>query len=238
MRAWLNLRHPESGRYEAFTKGLKRLGYQIEGGVTQKPNDRDILVTWNRVHIGHAAAKVFEQQGLPVLVTENASWGNDFAGDVWLYLSRNLHNTAGMFPIGDGSRWDSLGVELQPWRDSGETVLLPQRGIGPESVAMPANWIERALRDYSGRVRHHPGIRPVMSLQDDLAKCAHVVTWGSGAAIKALMWGIRVTSYMPDWVGYQDNTDDGRLAMFRRLSWANYRLREFESGEAFARMLH
>ncbi len=42
---------------------------------------------------------------------------------------------------------------------------------------------------------------------------------------------------MPHWIGEQDNTDAGRLAMFRRLAWAQFRMAEIESGEAFARML-
>jgi hypothetical protein len=70
-----------------------------------------------------------------------------------------------------------------------------------------------------------------------LAKASKVVTWGSGAAIKALMMGIRVESHMPNWIGEQDNTDEGRLAMFRRLAWANWRLSEIESGQAFRWLL-
>lgn len=237
MRAWLNLRHSIPERYAAFTAGLKRIGYRIEEGTTQKPSDRDILVTWNRVHVGHTAALAFEQAGLPVLVTENASWGNDFNGQRWLYLARNYHNTAGLFPVGDSSRWDGLGIDLAPWRTGGETVLLPQRGIGPHPVAMPHDWPHNALQKHSGRIRAHPGISKCISLEDDLAHCGHNVTWGSGAAIKALMWGIPVTSYMPDWVGQQGNTGAGRLAMFRRLAWANFTLQEFESGEPFKRML-
>ena len=76
-----------------------------------------------------------------------------------------------------------------------------------------------------------------MPLEDDLAKASKVVTWGSGAGIKALMLGIRVESHMPNWIGEQDNTDKGRLAMFRRLAWANWRLSEIESGQAFQWLL-
>lgn len=201
------------------------------------PAPGDILVTWNRVHAGNAAACAFELAGLPVLVTENAAWGNDFVGDQWLCLGRNWHNMAGQFPVGDDDRWDSLNIQLQPWRTGGETVLLPQRGIGTPPVAMPHDWTHRALQDYPGRIRKHPGTLPCVPLHKDLANCGHAVTWGSGAAIKALMWGIPVTSYMPNWIGEQDNTDEGRLAMFRQLAWGQWRLSEFESGEAFARML-
>lgn len=64
-----------------------------------------------------------------------------------------------------------------------------------------------------------------------------MVTWGSGAAVKALMWGIKVESHYPEWIGQQDNTDEGRLAMFRRLAWAQWELSEIASGEAFEWLL-
>lgn len=237
MRAWVNVRHSVPERLRVFESGLKRLGYAVEWGLTEKPGDRDILLTWNRIRAGDSAAKVFESLGLPVLVTENAAWGNDFAGGHWLCLGRRYHNMAGCFPVGDASRWDVLAVELAPWREIGETVILPQRGIGSPPVAMPDGWAKSIARQHAGRVRPHPGMLDCVPLDVDLAGCGHVVTWGSGAAIKALMMGVMVTSYMPNWIGEQDNTDAGRLAMFRRLAWAQWRLSEFESGEAFKRML-
>jgi hypothetical protein len=45
--------------------------------------------------------------------------------------------------------------------------------------------------------------------------------------------GISVTSEMPNWIAEQDNTEEGRLAMFRRLTWAQWRLDEIASGDAF-----
>jgi len=237
LRAWLNLRYSVPERRNIYATGLKRLGYRVVEGATLDPRPGDILVTWNRIGIGESSAKLFERRGQPVLVSENAPWGNDLAGKRWYSLARNRHNTAGMFPVGENDRWDSLGVELRPWRPSGETVILPQRGIGAAPTSMPIRWAGKIKQVHAGRVRPHPGMRPAVPLEEDLAHCGHVVTWGSGAAIKALMMGIPVTSYMPKWIGEQDNTDEGRLAMFRRLAWAQFQLHEFESGEAFARML-
>lgn len=238
MRAWLNLRFTVADRAAAFRQGLERLGFEVCPGSTVAPEDGDVLVTWNRIGSGQASALAFEKRGLPVLVAENASWGNDFAGGHWYSLARRFHNTAGMFPVGGPERWDSLGVELAPWRQEGaEIVVLPQRGIGPPEVAMPMTWPHQAQRATGGRIRMHPGMRPAKPLQDDLAKAIFVVTWGSGAAIKALLWGIRVKSEMPAWIGEQDNTTKGRLAMFRRLAWAQWTLAEIASGEAFRRLL-
>lgn len=59
----------------------------------------------------------------------------------------------------------------------------------------------------------------------------------SGAALQALLWGIPVASEMPDWIGAQDNTDAGRLAMFRRLAWAQWTLEEISDGLPFRSLL-
>ena len=233
MKAWLNLRHPIADRTEAFKAGLERLGYTVQFGLTNNPGDRDVLVSWNRLREGANAATAFEKAGRPVLIAENASWGNDFLGGSWLTLARSYHNMAGRFPIGDSSRWDSLGAELQPWRTIGETVVLPQRGIGHPLVKMPVHWPQQQ----AGRIRQHPGRGAGKPLADDLGHAGKVVTWGSGAAVKALLWGIPVESHMPNWIAAQDNTDAGRLAMFRSLSWAQWRLDEIRTGEALAWLL-
>lgn len=241
-RAWLNLRYEKQ---PMFGDGLRRLGFAIENGLTFDPCDGDILVTWNRIHAGDHAAKIFEARGLAVLVTENASWGNEFAGEKWYTLAGGYHNVTTGFPQGGGDRWDELGVRLEPWRaDGGETVILASRSIGPPRHRMPAGWAERIRAQQAPgiacRIRPHPGKehhRDRGSLAQDLGRCGRVVTWGSGAAIKALMWGIKVESHMPNWIGEQDNSDAGRLAMFRRLAWAQARHSEIASGEAFARLL-
>lgn len=238
MRAWLNLRYTLADRVAAFRRGLERLGYEVIPGSTTAPADGDVLVTWNRIGSGQAAALAFEARGLPVLVAENAAWGNDFAGGHWYTLARNFHNTAGQFPVGGPERWDALGVELAPWRTGGdEVVILAQRAIGAAPVAMPANWPAQAQAATGGRIRVHPGTKPCTPLEADLARAREVVTWGSGAAIKALLLGIPVQSAMPNWIGQQDNTDAGRLAMFRRLAHAQWQLAEIASGEPFSRLL-
>jgi hypothetical protein len=237
LRAWLNLRLTLPERVAIFRAGLERVGYEVHLGTTLEPRAGDVLVTWNRIAMGQTAALAFEARGLPMLVAENAAWGNDFAGERWYSLARGMHNTAGRFPVGGPERWDRLGVELAPWRQGGETVILPQRGIGPAGVAMPRGWPEGAQARTGGRIRPHPGRHAAVPLERDLANAGRVVTWGSGAAIKALLWGIPVHSEMPGWIGEQDNTDPGRLAMFRRLAWAQWRLAEIASGEPFERLL-
>lgn len=238
MRAWLNLRNTLPERVEGFRKGLSKLGYTVTPGFTQSPGSKDILVTWNRIAVGDSTAKIFEDRGLPVIVAENGSWGRQFAGDAWYTLALSRHNTAGNFRIGGPERWEALDVDLAPWKTSGETVILAQRGIGSPPTAMPRDWANRARKRHRGRIRTHPGKREAGNpLALDLVNCGRAITWGSGAAVKALVWGIPVVSEMPNWIGQQDNTDAGRLAMFRKMAWAQWRMAEIESGEAFAWLL-
>lgn len=232
-RAWLNLRFTVPERRATFTAGLERLGYEVKHELTREPREGDVLVTWNRIHAADEVARIFEARGLPVIVTENATWGNSFAGRDWYTLARDYHNVAGCFPVGDSSRWDSLGVELEPFRTEGEAVVLASRGIGPYAYRMPRDWASKQ----QGRIRAHPGQGTAKPLREDLANCCRVVTWGSGAAVKALMWGIVVESHQPRWIAEQGNTEAGRLAMFRRLAWAQHTMQEIASGEPFARLL-
>jgi hypothetical protein len=211
-------------RREAFDAGLQALGY-----TPADPERCDLYLTWNRFGTREAYANRIEARGGRVLVAENATWGNDFIGDRWYSIWPSCHNRAKSIRFGGNERWDDLGIELEPWRaGGGEIVGLMQRGIGPKGT--PQGWTPPGCT----RIRKHPGTGPCVPLDEDLAKASEVRTWGSGAAVKALMWGIRVKSYMPDWCGEQDNTDSGRLEMFRRLIWAQWRLSEIEKGEPFS----
>ena len=229
MKCYLNLRYTVPERRANFEAGLTRLGYTVHHGLPASPDG--LLVTWNRV--GHAdyVARQYEAAGLPVIVAENGFLDGCYT------LARNRHNTAGMFPVGGPERWDGQGIQLAPLRTEGETVILPQRGIGSPPTAMPRDWPQVAQARHGGRIRPHPGRGICKPLQDDLAQSGLVVTWGSAAALWALRWGIPVHSEMPGWIGEQDNTESGRLAMFRRLAWANWRHSEIASGEAFAWLL-
>lgn len=230
MRAFLSLRYTVPERRAAFEKGLQRLGYEVIHGLPAGDiSPSDVLCCWNRIGHVNEVAKKFSK----VLVCENASWGNDFQGDHWYTIARNYHNTRGMFPIGDKSRWDSLRVELAPWRKpGGETVVLPSRGIGSPPTVMPRGWTA------PGRVRPHMGKQSeFVPLERDLAHASKVITWGSGAAVKALMWGIPVESHMPNWIAACEPTDHDRLRMFRQLAWATWTLKEIEKGTPFSWLL-
>lgn len=218
--ASLNLRYTVPERREAFITGLRRVGYSVRLGMEY---GADLFVTWNRIGEADRFAKK-----MPTLVCENSSWGNSFAGHQWYHIAKTYHNTRGMFPIFDSRRWESLDVELKPWRTEGETVVLMQRGIGSAPVAMPRGWTA------PGRVRAHPGRnKNVVSLEKDLERAGKVVTWGSGGAIKALMMGIPVEAHYQEWIGQCENTDEDRLRMFRELACAQWTIDEIRRGDPF-----
>lgn len=231
MRAYLNLRHSVGDRVQAFEAGLRLAGFS---DVHMGAGRGDLLITWNRIGHGEAMARECERSGIPVIVAENPSWSTSVPGQ-WLHVTRSRHNTAGVYPVGPKQRWDDLGVALAPWRrNEGEVVILAQRGIGSPPVAQPFDWHTKQ----KGRLRLHPGrLEPRKTLREDLAHAGKVVTWGSAAAVQALIWGIPVESHMPNWIGAQDNTDAGRLAMFRRMAWAQWTHEEIGSGKTFAHLL-
>lgn len=248
--AWLAIRDAVHYRRDAFVAGLERCGFRVQKGAPNGGGNKgDILVLWNRYGGNHRVATIFEQQGRPVLVAENGYLGEQLGGKTVMAMSRGHHNGAGKWPDGGPERWDALGFELQPWRTDGtETVILPQRGIGPPGVAMPLRWAAEVAK--LGRIRRHPGTnKAAIPLEQDLAKAKQVIVWGSGAGIKALAWGIPVFYAFPQWIGGPAarplaKMDRGplrdhaaRLATFRRLAWAQWTLDEVTSGEAFKRLL-
>ncbi len=251
-RALLSMRHVHTTRWHSFCTGLERHGFKI----TERPftpSQDDVFVTWNRFPTSEALCKEFSRSGATVLVTENP-WikaGPPKRGGM-VALCRDHHNGAGWWPTGDACRWQSFGIPLSPWRTNGERVLvLPQRGYGEPGIAMPLSWtgnvVDRIAQFTNRRVtvRPHPGL--YRAQEPDFSKTFCVVTWASGAAIKALVAGIPVFYEMKNWVGSLAATYGlrdienpflgDRLPMFQRLAWAQFWLDEIETGWPFERLL-
>lgn len=253
MRAYLTIRDQPAYRRDAFEAGLRAVGFELSNVIPRQPAVDDVLVIWNR-YAGHdETAKRFERAGARVLVVENGYLGREWRGDYWYAISQNRHNGAGQWPQGGPERWDSWGVDLAPWREKGEHVLiLLQRGIGVPPVAQPADW-ERRVRGMLAtnrpvRLRGHPGEkRPHDTLYDDLRGAWCAITWGSGAALKALAAGVPVFYGFDQWIGadaaraftgdVSEPFTGDRLPMFRRLAWAMWRLDEIERGLPFRELL-
>lgn len=240
-------------RRESFLLGLRCAGYEVVRGLA-KPSPEDVLVIWQRYGFYHEEAKRFESRGARVLVVENGYLGKHWMNDEWLAMAEGHHAGAGRWKKLNNDRWDSLNVEMAPWRTGGtETVILAQRGIGEPGVAYPMNWAENiCARLKTGRVRGHPGNKePEISLAEDLRKASSVVTWASSAALRALIMGIPVWYDFPRWIGARAalpvqqfgsrdplRNDEQRLEVFRRLVWSQWRLSEIRNGFAFRTLLN
>jgi hypothetical protein len=237
-------------RRSAFIAGLQKAGFAIVN-VLNDPQPGDALVIWNRYGANHETAKRFERAGADVFVVENGYLGKNWLGDRWFAMALNQHAGGGRWNVGADDRWDSLGIELQPWRTGGtDLVILAQRGIGSPEVRSPDGWAEKTQRKIGGRIRVHPGKEPpTISLEDDLRNAVAVVTWASTAALVALVRGIPVWYDYPKWIGAlagrplqefgqePKRSDVDRLQMFQRLIWAMWRAREIEDGTAFEYLL-
>lgn len=241
-------------RREVFKQGLERLGYTVKPRVDRRIDPHDILIIWNRYGNGAVQAKAFERTGCPVIVTENGYLDMKDTSKAFA-LALDHHNGAGRWPQ-DLDRLDRLAVELEPWRDGSNGILvLPQRGIGPPGVAMPHRWqtdVMQRLRkigvDRLARVRPHPGgNKRVKPLAEDLDGIGLAVTWGSGAGLKALCAGVPVMHEFKQWIGapaahfgveavHPPLTYD-REVMLRRLSGAQWSGEEIATGEPFKMLL-
>lgn len=250
-RALSLLRNSEHYRAAAFCAGLRAIGFEV---VTEllDPTPADVVLSWNRSGGYNETAQRFERAGARVLVAENGYFGKTWRGEKWFALSLGHHVGAGeWFPAGR-ERWDALQVPLAPWREGGSDVLvLEQRGIGEPGIASPPGWAERAAQLTGGRIRRHPGANtPAVSLEADLVGVREVITWHSAGALAALMAGVPVFYDFNRWIGATAavplrlrgyvpplRDDASRLAMFRSLAWAQWRLEEIERGDAFAHLL-
>ncbi|MHB1086128.1 MAG: hypothetical protein ACYCZ0_00075 [Minisyncoccota bacterium] len=217
------------------------------------PEPQDVLLVWNRHGTNDAYAARYEAAGARVIVAENGYIGTDENDDQLYALALHHHLGAGEWKEGPEDRWSRLGIELKPWRTKGhEIVVLPQRGIGSKTIAMPGGWTEDVVRrlkkitDRPVRVRLHPGMSrtdPWVDLQDAWA----AVTWASGAGIKAIVYGVPVFHELASWIGHpaaRFGISDverpflsDRLPMLRRLAWSQWKLSEVSSGEPFRHLL-
>lgn len=246
---------PHYGRAE-FAEGLDACGWDVQYDQGHNPRPEDIVVMWNRHGHKDVVARRWEKAGGRALIVENAwlSGGKYLKQGHAFAVSVGQHNGCGYWRVGAEDRIAKFGIETKPWRENGKHVLiLPQRGIGPTGVAMPKGWVDDVSRrlvemtDRRIRVRAHPGLHKWgsdESLKRDLEGAWCAVTWASGAALKAICWGIPVFYDLVGWIGAAaalslkaagavENPFLGdRRPMLHALTWAQWTREEVKSGEA------
>lgn len=210
MKALVRILNSTNYCYDSWVSGLKKHGYQIVHQLNQ-PSSDDVLVIWNRSARDEQLAKKFESVGAKVYVAENGYLGKIWKDHKWFALSLYHHNGAGKWCNRDigGQRIKQYDFTLEPYNNNGtEIVFLPQRGIGEPGVAMPTNWKPSGV---NYRTRPHPGTSSVIALEQDIANCKGVITWGSGAAIKAMAQGIPVVYHFENWIARHGATHTSKV---------------------------
>jgi hypothetical protein len=247
-RAYLRLPTPPHYGRPAFEAGLAQVGYEITlRPIAPKPGD--LLVLWNRYLKDEREARAYEAAGATVLIVENPYLAPDIKPPPSLAIAQGHHNGAGFWHVGNEAR--PIAWPIEPWRTDGDHVLIiPQRGLGEQGVAMPKGWPAQAEHELKTmtkrpiRVRPHPGVRPHPPMDGDLKDCWAAVTWGSGGALKAICAGVPVFYQFPQWIGAPaasrfvltdiENPYLGdRGFMLHRLSWAQWTIDEIAKGEPF-----
>lgn len=110
------------------------------------------------------------------------------------------HNGAG---ASDGRRFAALGVEIKPWRERGEHIVLcPQSPAFMKTiVGYVGNWLDDARADAEMfaprrelRVREWSANKGALAatLSQDLARAHALATWSSAAAVTAVLAGVPV----------------------------------------------
>lgn len=251
-RACLLIRQSVQYRTEAFRSGLHRLGYEVAHLPPRGLGNGDVLILWNWQLRFERTALDYEKAGGTIIVAENGWVGCNGEGNKLVSLCKGHHNGAGEWTVGAAGRWRSQGVTLAPWRVAGERIMvLGQRGIGELGVAAPARWVAQTVEELRRRtvrpieLREHPGRH--IAPDPDFSGVHAVVTWSSGAAIKAIVAGVPAFHAFPQWIGaaaarpLDHDLDDpflgDRQPMLDRLAWAQWTIAEIASGEAFSCLL-
>lgn len=257
MRAYCLIRDQPNYRRDSFAAGLRAIGCNVSFDRPSMALDSNSLVVmWNCYGANETLRSQAKAAGATVIVAENGYMGTDAQGRQLYALAYWGHNGSGRWPTGGGERWDALGFKLEPWRRTGEYVLVVgQRGIGPAEMASPPNWHEgqaRLLREHTKLpivIREHPGDNtpaPV-PLEQHLARARLVSVWSSSVAGKALVRGIPVLYSAPhhvlapallrDPAALRDPPDTDRLPALQRMAWAQWTCDEIATGEPFKRIL-
>ena len=247
-------------RREAFENGLKAAGHTVTRSQPTRPDASTLLLIWNRYGAIHDLASRVEAAGGTVMVAENGYIGrggtspkfdvhpNGPKPEHYYALSLGYHNDATRIRAGGCTRLIELDLDLKPERQGGDYDLIcPNRSFGPPERMMHPDWAKRtaaALSSRPTRIRSHPGNNaPTRTLAEDLRYAASVYIWSSSCGVHALVDGVPVVCAAPFWICAwlhpRDHLtyDEMRWHLLIRMSWAQWTLREIESGEPFHHLL-
>lgn len=143
MRAFVLIRDQVSYPRGAVIAGLQALGYSVHAdGLSSSFNKKDLLVTWTpwKNSLSQRAGEMHKERGGKWIVLEN--------GYIHTSIAQYAVGLNGFNGWGDHrnensppDRWESLGLEIKPWREAGEHIaLFAQMGGHDYSLTMPSYW--------------------------------------------------------------------------------------------------
>jgi len=206
-----------------------------------EPSDIAVVfgVYKSKVPISYPRGRIIAEQRarkLDVIVLETG-YINRGDGDFNHYAAgfNGLNGRADFRNAGSpGDRAAQLSVTLQPWRRSGEHILLCGQVPWDASVNHINfnQWLEvtrKTLRDATARpvrFRPHPQIaKPDLSLEEDLEDCWAVVTFNSNAAVEAAIRGLPIFAVDAGSMAYpianKDVSQIDRPHTPERMQWLN-----------------
>lgn len=256
--AYCLIRKEPCYRFDAFYAGLIECGFTVNLREPRYIKADDILLIWNRSGTMETLANCFESGGGTVVVAENGYVGKDEDGRQLYSLAISGHNGQGTWITNGPERWEELGIKLQSWREGGKYILVcPNRQIGPKEMRQPALWVDsvydrlKYCQKLPIKVRPHPGnwqVRPPeIPLSADLEEAAITVIWSSSAGVHSLIAGVPVVCMAPKWICKKATTTDPCFTLpssllrryeLEKLAWAQWTVREIQSGKAFKWLLN
>ena len=208
----------------AFSQGLKRLG--IDSLVTRDRQRRDEGFP---VLLGTTFWQDIERDGGEFLLVDRCQFGDT---NQWVTLGWNGRGREADYKVPgycDGSRWESCGLSLAPWRSSGFTVLCGQ--IPPPSGGYAV--------DHADAFRPHPaGDNPTrLPTASTWAGVGKALVYASSVAVQTVIAGIPTVTLDPRsmaWdvtahVPHETWTGD-RLPWAHRLAWCQWSWTEIAEG--------
>lgn len=192
------------------------------------------------------------KSGTPFYYMDYGYFRSKWTGGDYFRITRNAEQCSGE-GVSNGERWRALGLEIKPWRKTGEHVLVACQSDfwherhGDGSAKAFAEKVTRKLAEFTNRpviVRGKPiagHVEPPLS--EHLRDCWAVVIYSSMVGAEALLEGVPVfalgpTALQPMSSGALESIESPRYPKERE-QWAGvladnqWRLQEIADGTAW-----
>lgn len=163
MRAFVLIKDQAAYPRAAVIAGLQAIGYNTYAdGLSSSFSKKDLLVTWTpwKSSLSQRAGEMHKERGGRWIVLENGyiqTQATQYAVGLNGFNGWGDHRNESSPP----DRWESLGLEIKPWRESGEhVVLFAQMGGHDYSLTMPPYWPDDIVQRLSLLTRRSIIYRP------------------------------------------------------------------------------